>query len=222
MEGALGRHNSPSLTRRWGIGPRLLERSRALGHGGDRGATESVRGRSPASHAVDNAAARWHRPEMSGRLPAPSLRKEERRRGGRADRSWWPRRQARTTRGRIVARRSGAAGRRTGRKLRAEAGGQRGASHALGNQAIHGCSCRESVAEVGEEHLPRITEGSREASRGRREVARSGGFDPDRAEPTPRRVKGCEAEGRERQVSVTTHPSIARSGTEPVEGVLDQ
>jgi len=37
---------------------------------------------------------------------------------------------------------------------------------ALGNQAIHGCSCRESVAEVGEEHLPRVTKGSREANRG--------------------------------------------------------
>jgi hypothetical protein len=45
-------------------------------------------------------------------------------------------------------------------------GGRRGASHALGNQAIHGCSCRESVAEVGEEHLPHATEGSREANRG--------------------------------------------------------
>jgi hypothetical protein len=36
---------------------------------------------------------------------------------------------------------------------------------ALGNQAIHGCSCRESVAEVGEEHLPHLIEGSREANR---------------------------------------------------------
>jgi hypothetical protein len=36
---------------------------------------------------------------------------------------------------------------------------------ALGNQAIHGCSCRESVAEVGEEHLPHAIEGSREANR---------------------------------------------------------
>ena len=44
-------------------------------------------------------------------------------------------------------------------------GGRRGASPALGNQAIHGCSCRESVAEVGEEHLPHAVEGSREANR---------------------------------------------------------
>jgi hypothetical protein len=43
--------------------------------------------------------------------------------------------------------------------------GRRGASHALGNHAIHGCSCRESVAEVGEEHLSRTLEGSREANR---------------------------------------------------------
>jgi hypothetical protein len=43
--------------------------------------------------------------------------------------------------------------------------GRRGESPALGNHAIHGCSCRESVAEVGEEHLPRAIEGSREANR---------------------------------------------------------
>jgi hypothetical protein len=43
--------------------------------------------------------------------------------------------------------------------------GRRGESHALGNHAIHGCSCRESVAEVGEEHLPHAIEGSREANR---------------------------------------------------------
>jgi len=43
--------------------------------------------------------------------------------------------------------------------------GRRGASHALGNRVIHGCSCRESVAEVGEEHLPHASEGSREANR---------------------------------------------------------
>jgi hypothetical protein len=47
-------------------------------------------------------------------------------------------------------------------------------------------------------------------------------FSPRQGRATPRRVKGCEAEGRERQVSVKTHPSIARSGTEPAEGVLDQ
>jgi hypothetical protein len=47
-------------------------------------------------------------------------------------------------------------------------------------------------------------------------------FSPRQGRITPRRAKGCEAEGRERQVSVKTHPSIARSGTWPAEGVLDQ
>jgi hypothetical protein len=45
------------------------------------------------------------------------------------------------------------------------ADGRRGESHALGNHAIHGYSCRESVADVGEEHLLRAIEGSREANR---------------------------------------------------------
>jgi hypothetical protein len=45
------------------------------------------------------------------------------------------------------------------------ADGWRGESHALGNHAIHGYSCRESVADVGEEHLLRAIEGSREANR---------------------------------------------------------
>jgi hypothetical protein len=44
--------------------------------------------------------------------------------------------------------------------------GQRSASYAPGSRAVHGCSCRESVAEVGERHLLRAIEGSREANRG--------------------------------------------------------
>jgi hypothetical protein len=34
----------------------------------------------------------------------------------------------------------------------------------LGNRTIHGCSCRESVAEVGKKHLPNAVEASREAN----------------------------------------------------------
>jgi len=37
-----------------------------------------------------------------------------------------------------------------------------------------GCSCRESIAEVGERHLLRAIEGSREANRDRHGVARGG------------------------------------------------
>jgi hypothetical protein len=43
---------------------------------------------------------------------------------------------------------------------------QYGASRAPGSRTVHGCSCRESVAEVGERHLLRVTEGSREANQG--------------------------------------------------------
>jgi hypothetical protein len=40
----------------------------------------------------------------------------------------------------------------------------RSASYESGSRAIHGCSCRESVAEVGKKHLVRTVEGSREAN----------------------------------------------------------
>lgn len=43
---------------------------------------------------------------------------------------------------------------------------QRSASYVPGSRAVHGCSCRGSVAEVGERHLLRAIEGSREANRG--------------------------------------------------------
>jgi hypothetical protein len=73
------------------------------------------------------------------------------------------RRQARSTRGWVTERWAGAAP-DTGSRSKL-GGGLRGESPAHGSQAIHGCSCRESVAEVGEEHLPRAIEGSREANR---------------------------------------------------------
>jgi hypothetical protein len=50
----------------------------------------------------------------------------------------------------------------------------------LGNPAIwRGTRYEKSVAEVGEKHLPRNPEGSREANRGGRAVARRGGSVPD-------------------------------------------
>jgi hypothetical protein len=72
------------------------------------------------------------------------------------------RRQARSTRGRVTERWAGAAPETGSRSIFGS--GLRGESPAHGSQTIHGCSCRESVAEVGEEHLPRAIEGSREAN----------------------------------------------------------
>ena len=124
------------------------------------GATESARGSTPASHVVDNAAATWRSPKSGRPRLFPSVMT------GQAQWSIGPklglRRQARSTWGWIAARWSGAE-RRVG--LTPERGdGRRGESHALGSQAIHGCSCRESVADVGEEHLLRAIEESREAN----------------------------------------------------------
>jgi hypothetical protein len=73
------------------------------------------------------------------------------------------RRQARSTRGWVTERWAGAAPETGSRPILGS--GRRGESPAHGSQTIHGCSCRESVAEVGEEHLPRAIEGSREANR---------------------------------------------------------
>jgi hypothetical protein len=60
----------------------------------------------------------------------------------------------RVSRGWIVARRSGAAWSEPALGWE-HACGRRGASRALGARAVHGCSCRQSVAEVGEKHLHR-------------------------------------------------------------------
>ena len=45
--------------------------------------------------------------------------------------------------------------------------GHHGASRGPGSRAKYGCSCRMSVAEVGETHLPGVIKGSREASQER-------------------------------------------------------
>jgi hypothetical protein len=160
-----------------GAGKAVLGASRRSGttrSGSARGATESVRGSSPAWHAVDNAAARWLPPSCGSPRLRPIAHATGRSESGRTNRSWRPRRQARSTWGRVALLPSG---RGSGLAPQSPKGlgpkglgpedgsGRRGESHALGNQAIHGCSCRESVAEVGEEHLPHAIEGSREANR---------------------------------------------------------
>jgi len=76
--------------------------------GGSRGATESVRDRSSASRAVDNAAARWCRQQHGTVDTSPHLKRWEGEESDRIDRSWGPRRQARSTRGRVAARRADA------------------------------------------------------------------------------------------------------------------
>jgi hypothetical protein len=156
-----------------GVGKAVLGASRRVGSsrsGSARGATESVRGSSPAWRAADNAAARWLPPSCGSPRLHPIARATGRSESGRTNRSWRPRRQARSTWGRVAllpsGRGSGLAPQSSKGFGPEDGGGRRGASHALGNQAIHGCSCRESVAEVGEEHLPRVTKGSREANRG--------------------------------------------------------
>ena len=91
------------------------------------------------------------------------------------------RRQAWVSRGRVVARRSGATRvTRSGLSgLERSAGStQRSPSGEAACSAVgrcRGCSCRTSVAEVGEKHLPRFTEVSREGGRGGAAVARDGG-----------------------------------------------
>lgn len=160
--------------------------------GWKRGATGSVRGRSPASHAVENAAARQRCPKGNARSAPP--------RGIGGQWSERPkleaRRQSRPTWGRIAARLSGAA-----QIDGLTSGGLRGRlreSGALGNRAVHGCSCRESDAEVGEKHLPRVDRGEPRGKPRGHEVARRGGIAPRQGEVTPRRAKGCEAQARER------------------------
>lgn len=52
--------------------------------------------------------------------------------------------------------------------------GRCSASCAPGSRTVHGCTCRESIADVGEKHLLREVEGRREANRDRHGVARGG------------------------------------------------
>jgi hypothetical protein len=169
--------------------------------------TGSVRGRSPASHAVENAAARQRCPK-GGARSAPH--------GGRGQWSKRPkleaRRQARPTWGRIAARGSGAAAgprihvrrspRSAPRKRRAR---ESGGSRVLVSRV--GCRGRREASSSCDRGEPRGE------PRGH-EVARRGGIAPRQGEATPRRAKGCEAQARERQVTVQASPSTARSRIE--------
>jgi len=164
-----GSGKSSSLTRGRRKRSWLLESVRVSGL--LRGATGSVRGRTSASCMAEKARPRWYR-----RKAAPGSALAERRTETCTDRpKLEARRQARAQPGpdyrKVVRRRTGELGPRVG-----EAScGQRSASCAPGSRAVHGCSCRESIAEVGEKHLLRAVEGSREANRGWHGVARSGG-----------------------------------------------
>lgn len=116
-----------------------------------RGATESVRGRSPAWPAVENAVAK--QPCSRGALLVSS-------RGGR-----W------SIRPKLEARRQSCVHLRLGHRktwlgavaefrLRLELRAV-GAAHAVrsGTRTVLGCSFRKSVAEVGKKHLPSRTRG---------------------------------------------------------------
>lgn len=92
---------------------------------------------------------------------------------GRHGRSWERAVKRGPTWGRIVERRSGIAdvlGRKPG-----AVGDRHGGSRAPGSRAIHGCSCRESVAEVGKTHLLPTARGEPRGKPRRGEVARGGG-----------------------------------------------
>lgn len=95
-----------------------------------------------------------------------------------------------------------------------------GESLALENPTIHGCTCREPVAEVGEKHLfldpsgePR---GPTEPGRG---VADRGGSFLDEGSSS-RPAKGCGAGARERNRERAPRPTDRKVGIEPMEGVL--
>jgi hypothetical protein len=133
------------------------------------------------------------------------------------------RRQAQANRGRIAARRSGAtqenrsSGRGSGARKRGRTfapmegkhlRGRRGESRVLGSRAIRGCSCRESVAEVGEKHLPLAPRGEPRGKPRGRGVARAFWLVPRTRPSRWVRAKGCE----ERRANVT---GIARLLTRP-------
>jgi hypothetical protein len=106
------------------------------------------------------------------------------------------------------------------RRARKYLWGRHGESRVLGSRAIHGCSCRKSVAEVGEEHLPRApTRGAARQTEGAR--GSTGLWLVPWTRPSRWfRAKGCEGFPRERNRDRETLHSAARSRIEPMEGVL--
>lgn len=143
---------------------------------------EASKVRSLVAHAVDNAAARAR---QRRRVPREGGTQGERSAAGRAPSS---------------ASSPGArkAARSTGRRLRGIDGTMsRDASEAvvtakpvpLGSRTVHGCTCRGSVAEVGEKHLLHVWRfaARRVTSHG---VARRGSSSSTRG-ASSHRVKGC-------------------------------
>ena len=125
-----------------------------------RGATGSVRGRSPALSSADNAGSWQHRDGIAV-LASPNASR------GRRRGTEWPKLGATPSSvdstGAGLPQGGPALPGRTRSRSGKHPGVQAGASLRPGNRAVHGCSCRESVAEVGLKHLPHVVERRREA-----------------------------------------------------------
>lgn len=176
-----------------------------------RGATESVRGPSPASYAVDNAAARWRSPIGIALWVIRVSRLAQDEGSKRTEAEVVPSSTPHSGSGRRKAGRRrvelGLKGRSTSRSTKAQVVVTREPND-------RGCTCRGEVAEVGEEHLPRARRGEPRGEPSEREVERRGGRARDEAAPPPRRVKGCMAERANVTVSEQSRPR-ARSGNRP-------
>lgn len=193
--------------------PALVPRcSRVLrGSRTSRGATESVRGRSPAWHAADNAVAKQPAHAVLSSSPREARR-------GRHDRSWRCDVNRASTRGWATLKTwlGAAAVFRLRLKGRAV-----GTAHAVrsGTRTVLGCSFRRSVAEVGKKHLPSRTRGEPRGELKLRPGSTYRRRSPDkkRHPGTGERVRASRANlNREREPA----HSIARSRIEPTEGVL--
>jgi len=168
-----GPGNPPSLTRWWWKRSWLLAITRVSGWRGARqGASEVDRQLRARSRTPRRGGAAF------GRMPGSSLRQGRRGRE-RVGQSW--------SRAPSSARPAGVGSSKGGlaplpglvmvvsATMGAAGGGQPSESCAPGSRAIRECSGCESVAEVGEKHLSRSLEGSREANRERARVTRGGG-----------------------------------------------
>jgi hypothetical protein len=135
-----------------------------LGLDAARGATGSVRGRTPALNARPTTPSQGGHRHAVTRSPSDTTGKSCAYRS-KLD----TRRQARIQPGQdcreVVRRRTGEPDLGRGSTLRsAHRSPSREVRGAPGSRAIHGCSYRESIAEVGEKHLLRAAEASREAN----------------------------------------------------------
>lgn len=168
------------------------------------GAWQSVRspGVAPsatgASEVGRQLGARAKTPQPGGTAEAVPGPARER---GRRGRSWMRDVRRASTRGRIPAKRSGAA---FASRLRSRGGsGRCCASGARGSRTVRGCSSHEEVAEVGETHLPLRMRGAPRGKPSGDEAARRGGSSLDRegqaragrkgARPASANVKGTRA-----------------------------